>query len=321
MAFVNEPPAGLPFFCGVVLPTFGKKRTNFDRTGCAWHGISWMFGSIFALHGVWFGFLSLFFFGLNSTQRSLHGSKFSKQLLRPPLTQRFSSQLLRILNFSTSVLSFTTQPKILWVLVSSPPENPWVLCFGNLLLCHGSPVPGVHGYAAMAVPLGGNSLPLRSPRCHRHRASDRCTRRRRKTTCTTGWTTGGSGDPGRMAMDGEGEGISEEIWFFEQMVGLGWKDHLITFQCSVCLSLGYIFFGGDHYVFLGVSHPWVCGPCLQDTQQQIGDAPYQGPLLFRPPNKRRKTQGLEEFPVFCWGGDRLGYFSRWFGENMYIIWI
>ena len=58
-----------------------------------------------------------------------------------------------------------------------------------------------------------------------------------------------------MAMDGEGEGISEEIWFFEQMVGLGWKDHLITFQCSVCLSLGYIFFGGDHYVFLGVSHP------------------------------------------------------------------
>lgn len=32
---------------------------------------------------------------------------------------------------------------------------------------------------------------------------------------------------------------------------------------------------------------------LQVTEQ-IGDAPYQGPLLFRPPNKRRKWQGLEE---------------------------
>ena len=34
---------------------------------------------------------------------------------------------------------------------------------------------------------------------------------------------------------------------------------------------------------------------LQVTEQ-IGDAPYQGPLLFRPPNKRRKWQGLEEKP-------------------------
>eukprot|EP00438_Fugacium_kawagutii_P014857 Skav234831 [mRNA] locus=scaffold69:1153478:1154124:- [translate_table: standard] len=43
-------------------------------------------------------------------------------------------------------------------------------------------------------------------------------------------------------------------------------------------------------------------PCVVplEVAEPIGDAPYLGPLLLRPPNKRRKWQGLEE-PV---DGDR-----------------
>ena len=278
MAFVNEPPAG-GFFCGVVVPTFGKN--HFDRTGCAWHGISWMFESIFALHGVWFGFLSLSNFGW--------GSKFSKQLLRPPLTQRFSSQLVRILNFSPS--SF--QPKILWVLVSSP-RKPWVLCFGE------SPfVPWRGAWCPWLCRHGGAWWFLTSTKClvppwHKwsmHQASCDLHRVNHR------WMA----DPGRMEWKGRGRNLWRNLVFWTN----GWKHHLTTFQCSVCLG---IFFLRGPLCLFGVSHPWVRGPCLQDTQQQIGDAPYQGPLLFRPPNKRRTTQGLEEFPVFCWGGLPAGIF-------------
>ena len=46
----------------------------------------------------------------------------------------------------------------------------------------------------------------------------------------------------------EGEGISEEIGFFE--FGLGWKHHLTTF--SVFSLLGYICWG-DHYFFSVIS--------------------------------------------------------------------
>ena len=309
MAFVNEPPAG-GFFCGVVVPTFGKN--HFDRTGCAWHGSSWMFESIFALHGVWFSFLSLFFFGLNSTQRSLHGSKFSKQLLRPPLTQRFSYQLVRILNFSPS--SF--QPKILWVLVASPPENPGFCALGNLLLCHGSPVPGVHGYAAMAA-LGGNSLPLRSTWCHRG-TSDRCTRRR-KTTWTTGWTTGGGGIREGWQWMGKGKESLKKSGVFEQIVGLGWKHHLITF--SVFSLLGYIFFLGGHYFFkVCLIRECVVLDCrILNSRSVMLRIKGRCSSGHRTSDERHRV--WRSFLFFVEGGYQLGYFSRWFGESICIIWI
>ena len=57
-------------------------------------------------------------------------------------------------------------------------------------------------------------------------------------------------DPGRMAMEGEGEGISEEIWCFEKIVWVGLEASSYNFF-SVQFAWVYFFCRGGPLFFFG----------------------------------------------------------------------